>query len=126
MQTNETLKAVAAKLGVSEEKAVKIAINRLYIQLFHQDQDFEFPTPEQIQQAEAAAALDPAWHEEIKKVTSLDEWLKKVEAFCNEHGIEPDNDTKTIDQLDDEQKTNLFDVMRRSGIDPQKTFQVEG
>lgn len=29
------------------------------------------------------------------------------------------DDTKTIDQLDDEQKAILFDAMKRAGIDPQ-------
>jgi endonuclease III len=55
----ETLKAVAARLGVSETKAAHIAINRLHDQLFHGGQDYDFPTKEQIQQAEASIPKGP-------------------------------------------------------------------
>ncbi|MHB1954583.1 MAG: hypothetical protein ACYCOU_12625 [Sulfobacillus sp.] len=42
----ETLKEVAEKLGVTETKAVHIAIGRLYAQLFDGGGDFDFPSDE--------------------------------------------------------------------------------
>ena len=44
----ETLKEVAEKLGVTETKAVHIAIGRLYSQLFDGDGDFDFPSDEML------------------------------------------------------------------------------
>ena len=42
----ETLKEVAEQLGVTETKAVHIAINRLYTSLSGEDGDFDFPSDE--------------------------------------------------------------------------------
>lgn len=42
----ETLKEIAEKLGVTETKAIHIAINRLYTSLFDEDGDFDFPSDE--------------------------------------------------------------------------------
>lgn len=42
----ESLKAIAAKLGVTELEAVNISINRTYFHLFHDE--YDFPTDEQI------------------------------------------------------------------------------
>lgn len=41
---HEALTALAAKLGVTETKAVDIAINRLYACLFGEDEDCDFPS----------------------------------------------------------------------------------
>jgi hypothetical protein len=48
----ETLKKLAEHLGVTETRAVHIAINRLYRDLFH-PQETDFPTEQQIQAAQA-------------------------------------------------------------------------
>ena len=43
----ESLKAIADNLGVTETAAVHIAINRLYLKLFHGGAEYDFPTTEQ-------------------------------------------------------------------------------
>ncbi|MHB1516355.1 MAG: hypothetical protein ACYCVY_11760 [Acidiferrobacteraceae bacterium] len=44
----ETLKEIAEKLGVTETKAVHIAIGRLYASLTGGDGDFDFPSDEML------------------------------------------------------------------------------
>ena len=48
----ETLKEIAEKLGVTETKAVHIAINRLYTSLFDEDGDFDCPSDETLKRVD--------------------------------------------------------------------------
>lgn len=45
----KSLKEIAAKLGVTETKAVHIAINRLYRDLFREDREFDTPSEKELQ-----------------------------------------------------------------------------
>lgn len=49
----ESLKAIADHLGVTETAAAHIAINRLYLQLFHGEAEYDFPTAEQLKEIDA-------------------------------------------------------------------------
>ncbi|PKY11736.1 hypothetical protein B1757_02800 [Acidithiobacillus marinus] len=46
--THFALKRIAEHLGVSQNKAVHIAINRLYDQFFPEDVSHDMPTPEEL------------------------------------------------------------------------------
>lgn len=49
----QSLKAIADHLGVSEAAAVHIAINRLYLKLFHDGTEYDLPTAEQLKEIDA-------------------------------------------------------------------------
>lgn len=49
-QAQESLTEIAAHLGVTKTAAVHIAINRLYLELFHGGAEYDFPTDEQIKE----------------------------------------------------------------------------
>ena len=66
----ESLKAIAEQLGVTETAAVHIAINRMYFELFHGGQEFDFPTAEQLK------VIDSMWGEvKIVKTQTLEELI---------------------------------------------------
>ncbi|MHB1956517.1 MAG: hypothetical protein ACYCOU_22530 [Sulfobacillus sp.] len=59
----ETLKEIAEKLGVTETKAVHIAIGRLYASLTGGDGDFDFPSDEMLKRVDISHAdLGPVVH----------------------------------------------------------------
>lgn len=49
-QAQESLTAIALHLRVTETAAVHIAINRLYLELFHGGAEYDFPTAEQLKE----------------------------------------------------------------------------